>query len=160
MEFVDGTNLKKILETLRLRREQFPLKDAIYIAMEACRGLSYAHELRDDDGNALELVHRDVSPPNILISRRGEVKVTDFGLAKARTQLERTDPGVVKGKFSYLSPEAAAGQNVTERADIFALGVCIWEMLAGRRLFLGLPRFIEPQDPGDEVVERTPAIGL
>ena len=137
MEFVDGTNLKKIMETLRLKRESFPLKDVIYIAMEACRGLSYAHELRDDDGGPLELVHRDVSPPNILISRRGEVKVTDFGLAKARTQLERTDPGVVKGKFSYLSPEAATGQDVTERADVFALGVCIWEMLAGRRLFLG-----------------------
>ncbi|MDH3728994.1 MAG: serine/threonine protein kinase, partial [Myxococcales bacterium] len=99
MEFVDGTNLKKIMETLRLKREPFPLKDVIHIAMEACRGLSYAHELRDDEGNPLELVHRDVSPPNILISRRGEVKVTDFGLAKARTQLERTDPGVVKGKF-------------------------------------------------------------
>jgi len=82
-------------------------------------------------------VHRDVSPPNILISKRGEVKVTDFGLAKARTQLERTDPGVVKGKFSYLSPEVATGQDVDERADIFALGVCVWEMLAGRRLFLG-----------------------
>ncbi|MDH3728592.1 MAG: serine/threonine protein kinase, partial [Myxococcales bacterium] len=92
---------------------------------------------RDDEGNPLELVHRDVSPPNILISRRGEVKVTDFGLAKARTQLERTDPGVVKGKFSYLSPEAATGLDVTERADVFALGVCIWEMLGGRRLFLG-----------------------
>ncbi len=137
MEFVDGTNLKKIMETLRLKREPFPLKDVIHIAMEACRGLSYAHELRDDEGNPLELVHRDVSPPNILISRRGEVKVTDFGLAKARTQLERTDPGVVKGKFSYLSPEAATGQDVTERADVFALGVCIWEMLGGRRLFLG-----------------------
>ncbi len=137
MEFVDGTNLKKIMETLRLKRQSFPLKDVIYIAMEACRGLSYAHELRDDDGNPLDLVHRDVSPPNILISRRGEVKVTDFGLAKARTQLERTDPGVVKGKFSYLSPEAATGQDVTERADIFALGVCVWEMLGGRRLFLG-----------------------
>lgn len=137
MEFIDGTNLKKIMETLRLKREAFPLKDAIYIAMEACRGLSYAHELRDDDGNELELVHRDVSPPNILISKRGEVKVTDFGLAKARTQLERTDPGVVKGKFSYLSPEAATGQDVHENADIFALGVCVWEMLAGRRLFLG-----------------------
>lgn len=137
MEFIDGTNLKKIMETLRLKREAFPLKDVIYIAMEACRGLSYAHELRDDDGGPLELVHRDVSPPNILVSRRGEVKVTDFGLAKARTQLERTDPGVVKGKFSYLSPEAATGQEVTERADVFALGVCIWEMLAGRRLFLG-----------------------
>lgn len=137
MEFIDGTNLKKIMETLRLKRESFPLKDVIYIAMEACRGLSYAHELRDDDGGPLELVHRDVSPPNILVSRRGEVKVTDFGLAKARTQLERTDPGVVKGKFSYLSPEAATGQDVTERADVFALGVCIWEMLGGRRLFLG-----------------------
>jgi serine/threonine-protein kinase len=105
--------------------------------MEACRGLSYAHELLDDDGGPLDLVHRDVSPPNILISKRGEVKVTDFGLAKARTQLERTDPGVVKGKFSYLSPEVASGQPADERADIFALGVCLWEMLAGRRLFLG-----------------------
>jgi serine/threonine protein kinase len=137
MEFVDGTNLKKIMETLRLKRQPFPLKDVIYIAMEACRGLSYAHELVDEDGQPVDLVHRDVSPPNILISRRGEVKVTDFGLAKARTQLERTDPGVVKGKFSYLSPEVATGQDVDERADIFALGVCIWEMLGGRRLFLG-----------------------
>jgi serine/threonine-protein kinase len=137
MEFVDGTNLKKIMETLRLKEEHFPLKDVIYIAMETCRGLSYAHELIDDDGHPVELVHRDVSPPNILISKRGEVKVTDFGLAKARTQLERTDPGVVKGKFSYLSPEVAGGQDVDQRADIFALGVCLWEMLAGRRLFLG-----------------------
>jgi len=137
MEFVDGTNLKKIMETLRVKGEPFPLKDVIYIAMEACRGLSYAHELVDDDGHPVDLVHRDVSPPNILISKRGEVKVTDFGLAKARTQLERTDPGVVKGKFSYLSPEVATGQAVDARADIFALGVCLWEMLAGRRLFLG-----------------------
>jgi serine/threonine-protein kinase len=137
MEFVEGTNLKKIIETLRVKRKPFPLKDALYIAMEACRGLSYAHELLDDDGGPLDLVHRDVSPPNILISKRGEVKVTDFGLAKARTQLERTDPGVVKGKFSYLSPEVASGQGADERADLFALGVCLWEMLAGRRLFLG-----------------------
>lgn len=137
MEFVDGTNLKKVMETLRVKRQHFPLKDAMFIAMEACRGLSYAHELLDEDGKPLDLVHRDVSPPNILISKRGEVKVTDFGLAKARTQLERTDPGVVKGKFSYLSPEVASGQPVDERADIFALGVCLWEMLGGRRLFLG-----------------------
>jgi len=137
MEFVDGTNLKKIMEALRLKEQHFPLKDVIYIAMEVCRGLSYAHELVDDDGHPVDLVHRDVSPPNILVSKRGEVKVTDFGLAKARTQLERTDPGVVKGKFSYLSPEVATGQDVDQRADIFALGVCLWEMLAGRRLFLG-----------------------
>ena len=137
MEFIDGCNLKKIVEIFRSDEQDFPLKVAIYIAMEVCRGLSYAHELRDDDDNPLELVHRDVSPPNILISARGEVKVTDFGLAKARTQLERTDPGVVKGKFSYLSPEAVAGRGVDARADIFALGVCIWEMLGARRLFLG-----------------------
>jgi eukaryotic-like serine/threonine-protein kinase len=105
--------------------------------MEACRGLSYAHELTDDEGTPLHLVHRDVSPPNILISRRGEVKVTDFGLAKATTQLEKTDPGVVKGKFSYLAPEAALGDPVDARADVFAMGIVLWEMLAGRRLFLG-----------------------
>ncbi|MBC7173174.1 MAG: serine/threonine protein kinase, partial [Polyangiaceae bacterium] len=137
MEFVDGCNLKKIIEVLRRQGRTFPLKEAIYLCMEACRGLSYAHELTDDDGHPLHLVHRDVSPPNILISRRGEVKVTDFGLAKATTQLEKTDPGVVKGKFSYLSPEAAFGEPVDGRADVFAMGIVLWEMLAGRRLFLG-----------------------
>lgn len=137
MEFIDGCNLKKIMEVLRQLGRSFPVKEAIYLCMEACRGLSYAHELLDEDGNEMDLVHRDVSPPNILISKRGEVKVTDFGLAKATTQLEKTDPGVVKGKFSYLSPEAAEGTPVDARADVFALAIVLWEMLAGRRLFLG-----------------------
>jgi serine/threonine-protein kinase len=137
MEFVDGANLKTLMEQLRKQGRRFPLKEAIFICIEACRGLSYAHEITDDDGRALGIVHRDVSPPNILISKRGEVKLTDFGLAKATTQLEKTDPGVVKGKFSYLAPEAAFGQPVDARADIFALGIVLWEILAGRRLFLG-----------------------
>lgn len=137
MEFVDGCNLKKIVEVLRHQGQSFPMKEAVYLCTEAARGLSYAHELLDEEGEELNLVHRDVSPPNILISKRGEVKVTDFGLAKATTQLEKTDPGVVKGKFSYLSPEAALGERVDARADIFALGIVLWEMLAGRRLFLG-----------------------
>lgn len=137
MEFVDGCNLKKIVEILRKQGRTVPFKEAVYMTMHACRGLSFAHELVGDDGEEMDIVHRDVSPPNILVSRRGEVKVTDFGLAKATTQLEKTDPGVVKGKFSYLSPEAARGENVDERADIFALGIVLWEMLAGRRLFLG-----------------------
>ena len=137
MEFVDGCNLKKIIEVLRHQGQSFPMKEAVYLCTEAARGLSYAHELVDDEGSDLNLVHRDVSPPNILISKRGEVKVTDFGLAKATTQLEKTDPGVVKGKFSYLSPEAALGERVDARADVFALGIVLWEMLAGRRLFLG-----------------------
>jgi len=137
MEFVDGANLKHLVEHYRKRQRPFPLKEAVFLAAEVCRGLSYAHELTDSDASPLGIVHRDVSPPNILLSKRGEVKVTDFGLAKAKTQLEKTDPGVVKGKFSYLSPEAAMGLAVDSRADLFALGIVLWEMLAGRRLFLG-----------------------
>ncbi len=137
MEYVDGTNLKRIMEALRKQGAAVPVNEAIYICMEACRGLSYAHELTDEEGNLLHLVHRDVSPPNIMLTKRGEVKLTDFGLAKATTQLEKTDPGVVKGKFSYLSPEAALGKEVDARADVFALGVVLWEMLAGKRLFFG-----------------------
>ncbi len=137
MEFIDGANLKKILETLHKRGQRFPIAEAIYMCTEACRGLAYAHELHDEHGKPLGIVHRDISPPNIMITRRGEVKVADFGLAKAGTQISQTDPGVVKGKFSYLSPEAANGKEVDARADIFSLGIVLWEMLAGRRLFLG-----------------------
>jgi serine/threonine protein kinase len=137
MEFVDGCNLKAIIEHYRQMGRRLPVKESIYITMETCRGLGYAHDITDDDGALLHIVHRDVSPPNVLISKRGEIKVTDFGLAKATTQLEKTDPGVVKGKFSYLSPEAAQGEPIDARADIFALGIVLWEMLAGRRLFLG-----------------------
>ncbi|MFT3925037.1 MAG: serine/threonine-protein kinase [Myxococcales bacterium] len=137
MEFVDGANLKTVLETLKKQGRRPGVKEMLYIGMEVCRGLAYAHDIRDDAGTLLNIVHRDISPPNILITKGGEVKVTDFGLAKATTQLEKTDPGVVKGKFSYLSPEAAMGLEVDARADLFAVGIVIWEALAGRRLFLG-----------------------
>ena len=137
MEFVDGANLKRILDSIQRRGQTFPLAQAVYVCAEACRGLSYAHELHDENGRPLGIVHRDISPPNIMITKRGEVKVADFGLAKAGTQLSQTDPGVVKGKFSYLSPEAALGKEVDSRADLFSLGIVLWEMLAGRRLFLG-----------------------
>ena len=114
------------------------MEQAIYIVREVCEGLAYAHDQRDlETGEALGIVHRDVSPPNILISRRGEIKLTDFGLAKATSQLEQTDPGVVKGKFSYLSPESASGLDVDSRADIFSAGIILWELLTGRRLFFG-----------------------
>ncbi|MEC7519689.1 MAG: serine/threonine-protein kinase [Myxococcota bacterium] len=137
MEFIDGCNLKAVMENFRQTGRRLGVKESVYICMEVCRGLSYAHELIDDEGDELSIVHRDISPPNILLSKRGEIKVTDFGLAKATTQLEKTDPGVVKGKFSYLAPEAAMGEPVDARADLFALGIVLWEMLAGRRLFLG-----------------------
>jgi serine/threonine protein kinase len=137
MEFVDGVNLKEIAENARRRGAAFEPKQACFVGIEVCRGLSYAHELADEQGVPLGIVHRDISPPNIMITKRGEIKVADFGLAKAGIQVEKTEPGVVKGKFSYLAPEVANGEMADARSDIFSLGVVLWEMLAGRRLFLG-----------------------
>jgi len=138
MEFVDGGNLKTIIESLRRQGKRFPVAHCLYVMMEVCKGLHYAHEATDPETNrVLNIVHRDISPPNILISKRGEVKLVDFGLAKATSQIESTDPGVVKGKFSYLSPEAASGKEVDRRADIFAVGILLYELLTGKRLFYG-----------------------
>jgi eukaryotic-like serine/threonine-protein kinase len=137
MEWVDGINLKGVLESLKLNGQKMPVEQAIFVTTEICKGLFHAHRRCAPDGSALNIVHRDISPPNILMSREGEVKLVDFGLAKAATQALTTEQGMVKGKFSYLSPEAAWGRVVDERADIFAAGALLWEMLAGRRLFDG-----------------------
>ncbi|MBN2719189.1 MAG: serine/threonine protein kinase, partial [Deltaproteobacteria bacterium] len=137
MEYVDGTNLKTLMRKLKERNHILPIEQSIFIIMEVCRGLSYAHGLKDRDGKSFNIVHRDVSPPNILISKQGEVKIVDFGLAKATSQLETTDPGVVKGKYAYLSPEAATGNPVDSRMDIFCCGIVLFELLTGQRLFLG-----------------------
>jgi len=137
MEFVDGANLKSIVESLRKQGKEFPVSYAAFIALEICKGLSYAHELRDPSGQDLHIVHRDMSPPNVLITKYGEIKIVDFGLAKANSQLEKSEPGIIKGKFSYLSPEAAMGQEVDARTDIFAVGIILWELLTGQRLFMG-----------------------
>ncbi len=137
MEFVDGANLKSLAEALRKLGQDFPVPSAAFIAQEICKGLTYAHELTDQHGMPLNLVHRDMSPPNVLITKFGEVKIVDFGLAKASSQLEKSEPGIIKGKFSYLSPEAAMGQEVDWRTDIFAVGIILWELLANQRLFLG-----------------------
>jgi serine/threonine-protein kinase len=138
MEYVDGANLKTILESLRRQGKKLPLQQTLWIMMQVCNALSYAHDATDPEtGRELGVVHRDISPPNILISKRGEVKLVDFGLAKATSQLESTDPGVVKGKFSYLSPEAASGKEVDRRADIFAVGILLYELMTGKRLFYG-----------------------
>jgi eukaryotic-like serine/threonine-protein kinase len=138
MEFVDGVDLKGILEWRRRIGRRLTIGQTIYIIMEVCKGLAYAHELtHPETGELLNIVHRDVSPANVLISRNGEVKLADFGLAKAASQVESTDPGVVKGKMSYLSPEAARGENVDQRSDIFSVGILLYEMLTSKRLFYG-----------------------
>ncbi|HRI66785.1 MAG TPA: serine/threonine-protein kinase, partial [Polyangium sp.] len=137
MEYVEGADLKSVMEFMRKTGRSIPVEVAVHVAEKMCEGLSYAHEAKTPEGEPLCIVHRDVSPPNVLITKYGEVKIVDFGLAKATSQLEKSDPGIVKGKFSYLSPEAAQGQDVDARADIFAAGIILWEMLAQKRLFLG-----------------------
>src|SRR6185295_10140180 len=138
MEYVDGVDLKQMLEWRRRIGKRLTIGQTIYLMMEICKGLAYAHDVvHPETGEPLGIVHRDVSPPNVLVSRNGEVKLADFGLAKAARQIETTDPGVVKGKMSYLSPEAARGEEVDSRADIFAVGILLYEMLTGKRLFYG-----------------------
>lgn len=137
MEYVDGTDLKTVIEYYRRHQTLMPLEEACLISVRICEGLAYAHELKDANGRPLNIVHRDMSPPNVLITRHGEVKIVDFGLAKANSQLEKSEPGIIKGKFGYLSPEVAMGQVADARTDIFAVGIILWEMLAGRRLFVG-----------------------
>ncbi|MBI3074481.1 MAG: serine/threonine protein kinase [Deltaproteobacteria bacterium] len=137
MEFVEGLNLRTLLESCIDEGKILPVEVAVYVMMEVLKGLSYAHEKRDANGRRLSIVHRDVSPPNVLLSLEGEVKITDFGLAKATSQLEESDPDILKGKLSYMSPEQAHGQSVDQRADLFAAGILLFESLTSRRLFKG-----------------------
>ena len=138
MEFVDGCNLKALIERQKQKGKRIEVAHTIYLMIECCKALHYAHSLEHPEtGQPLGIVHRDISPPNILLSKNGEVKLVDFGLAKANTQIESTDQGVVKGKFSYLSPEAASGLEVDARADVFAVGIILWELFTGKRLFYG-----------------------
>jgi serine/threonine protein kinase len=105
MEFVDGANLKAIAESLRKSGKDFPVACVAFIALEICKGPAYAHELRDPSGNDLHIVHRDMSPPNVLVTKYGEIKIVDFGLAKANSQLERSEPGIIKGSSATCRPK-------------------------------------------------------
>ena len=135
MECVEGKDSKGILRKLAERRKLLPNEYAVYIAHEICKGLDYAHKRTDSAGERLGIIHRDISPSNILISYNGEVKIADFGIAKARISAYNTKDGVLKGKFEYMSPEQASGEQIDLRSDIFATGIILHEMLTGRRLF-------------------------
>jgi serine/threonine-protein kinase len=137
MEFVDGADLQGVMEHLQRHEQQMPVEVACLIAMHVCEGLAYAHDARDHLGQPLGIVHRDISPHNVLMTRFGEVKLVDFGLAKASSHLTADEEDIVKGKFGYLAPEVTLGQGADRRVDIFAAGILLWEMLAGRRLFKG-----------------------
>ncbi|RKG75390.1 serine/threonine protein kinase, partial [Corallococcus sp. CA049B] len=134
MEYVRGCSLWELRKRSKESMTPMPPVLVAHIGAEVARGLHYAHRLRVN-GELLNLVHRDVTPHNVLVSYDGAVKLTDFGIAKAGNKL--TNPGVLKGKFAYMSPEQARGESVDVRTDVFALGVVLWELLTGGRLFQG-----------------------
>jgi serine/threonine protein kinase len=138
MEFVDGSDLRTLLHASEQSKKKLTTPMACFIIAEASRGLHYAHTKVDEiTQQPLGIVHRDISPQNILVSFEGEIKVTDFGIADADSKLTETRPGIVKGKYSYMSPEQISAKQVDARTDVFALAIVLWEMLAMRRLFQG-----------------------
>jgi serine/threonine protein kinase/CheY-like chemotaxis protein len=138
MEYVRGRDLAAVLSNTYRRKERLPLNLVLCIATEFMTGLDYAHRMRNQDGVPLGIIHRDISPQNILISYEGEVKVTDFGIARVIAEKEGFQlPGNLHGKFGYMSPEQVMGQEIDQRSDVFSSGVVLYEMLTGQRLFRG-----------------------
>ena len=143
MDYIDGKDLRAVWNRCAKKGIAFPIDVAVYIARELSRGLHYAHNF-----GGIKLVHRDVSPPNVLVGFSGEVKLTDFGLASSTLKLEKTAAGIIYGKVSYMSPEQARGEIIDGRTDIYAAGIILWELLTGRQLFP------QNQSDGSELIER------
>jgi serine/threonine-protein kinase len=135
MEFIDGRDVQAIIDRGLKVRQPFSPAIAARIVADACTALDYAHNFTNKAGTHIQLVHRDVSPQNILVSKDGIVKLVDFGVAKAATSTHKTQTGAVKGKLSYMSPEQISGKMVDARSDIFALGIVLYELVTGRRPF-------------------------
>jgi serine/threonine-protein kinase len=137
MEYLEGQPLNKIIKEASKRRETLPQPICARVVADALSGLHFAHELRDYDGRPLTVIHRDVSPHNIFVTYDGHTKMVDFGIAKAALSSQETEVGVLKGKVAYMSPEQAAAGPIDCRADIFPMGIVLWEMLTGKRLMSG-----------------------
>ncbi len=135
MEYVAGEDLRRIEKRAAQLGSGIPIGVVLRVIADAAAGLDFAHKARDQKGEALQLVHRDVSPQNVLVAFDGSVKLIDFGVAKAAGRAQHTATGILKGKFPYMSPEQAIGEEIDARSDIFALGIILWEQLTGKRLF-------------------------
>jgi len=141
MEFIAGKDVLTLQKRVRKRKETIGIQNSVFIAREIARGLDFAHRKTDESGRPLNIIHRDISPQNVLVDYLGEVKVIDFGIAKAAIQSSRTQVGVLKGKMGYMSPEQVQGLPLDHRSDVFAIGTVLWEMLTNRRLFHGENEF-------------------
>jgi eukaryotic-like serine/threonine-protein kinase len=166
MEYVHGRDLRAVLQRVRERGERVPAPMACHVISKVCEGLHHAHDKRDAQGEPLELVHRDVSPQNILVSTAGHVKLIDFGVAKAATTASKTHSGMLKGKLGYMSPEQVRGLPLDRRSDIFAAGIVLYELLTGERLFVGSTDFstlerirnVDIQPPSEVAAEVPPEL--
>jgi serine/threonine protein kinase len=142
MEYVDGADVRRLIETSIAKRYPLALADALYIISHVCTALHYAHEKHDLEGRPLHIIHRDVSPSNVLISHDGAIKVCDFGIAKAHNRkTEDTQSGVLKGKFSYMSPEQCQSKPIDRRSDVFSIGILLYELSTQSKLFRGTSDF-------------------
>ncbi len=132
MEYIPGVDMHRLLRRLKEQQRLLPTAMTMYVMVEMLAGLHYAHELSGMDGQPLHVVHRDISPQNIMFSTQGEIKLIDFGIAKARSQMMHTQAGIIKGKFYYMSPEQAHGQSLDRRCDVYSAGMVMYELLTGR----------------------------
>lgn len=137
MEFISGKDVLALQKALRRNRRIMNVAQACFLGREVARGMDYVHNKRDAQGNPLNIIHRDISPQNILITYSGRVKLIDFGIAKAAVQSTKTQVGVLKGKFGYMSPQQVRGESIDHRSDIYSIGIVLWEVLTNRRLFRG-----------------------
>ena len=135
MEYLEGVSVASIMIRALRRRGWPPLRIIAGIIEQACDGIHYAHEICDEAGNHLRIVHRDISPPNLLVTTNGVVKLLDFGISKSRQSVVQTMTGQIRGKFSYMSPEQLQSKPLDRRSDIFSLGIVLHELISGRRLF-------------------------
>jgi len=137
MEYLLGKDLKAVIKKARQEQQPISLENSLFIISQICKGLDYAHNLRDFNGRHLAIIHRDIGPQNIFITYDGEVKIIDFGIAKASIQERTTQAGSIKGKFAYMSPEQAEGKAIDHRSDLFAIGIMLYELVLQKPMFSG-----------------------
>ena len=163
MEFLFGKDLRTIRQTAKERELPLGMENILYIIARVCAGLDYSHNLKDLQGQPLNIIHRDINPQNILVTYEGQVKIIDYGIAKAASHNTQTRENLIKGKLAYMSPEQANGQTIDHRSDIFSAGIILYELLAVRRMFEGetmqvLSLVREAQyDPPEEVIPNLPS---